>query len=116
MRLPLFPLHTVLFPHLPLPLHAFEERYRAMVRDVVAEGSPYAGRFVVVLITDGSEVAEPGSGAPAIAALGTIAEVRQAERFADGPRETARFTAPQALARAGAVKTTIWPRFGFSNR
>ncbi|MDP9468526.1 MAG: LON peptidase substrate-binding domain-containing protein, partial [Chloroflexota bacterium] len=26
MRLPLFPLHLVLFPHLPLPLHIFEER------------------------------------------------------------------------------------------
>jgi Lon protease-like protein len=30
MQLPHFPLHTVLFPHLPLPLHIFEERYRAM--------------------------------------------------------------------------------------
>jgi hypothetical protein len=32
MRLPHFPLHAVLFPHLPLPLHVFEERYRAMAR------------------------------------------------------------------------------------
>ena len=46
MQLPLFPLHTVLFPHLPLPLHIFEERYRAMATDLLAERSPFAGRFV----------------------------------------------------------------------
>jgi Lon protease-like protein len=44
MQLPVFPLHTVLFPHLPLPLHVFEERYRAMAADLTADGSPYAGR------------------------------------------------------------------------
>jgi Lon protease-like protein len=54
MRLPLFPLHTVLFPHLPLPLHIFEERYRAMAADLMAEGSPFAGRFVVSMITEGT--------------------------------------------------------------
>ena len=40
MQLPLFPLHTVLFPHLPLPLHIFEERYRAMAADLLAERLP----------------------------------------------------------------------------
>ena len=34
MKLPHVALHTVLFPHLPLPIHVFEERYRAMARDV----------------------------------------------------------------------------------
>ena len=34
-RLPVFPLATVLFPGLVLPLHIFEERYRALVRDLV---------------------------------------------------------------------------------
>ena len=33
-RLPLFPLGTVLFPASLLPLHVFEERYRALVRDL----------------------------------------------------------------------------------
>lgn len=82
MRLPHFPLHVVLFPHLPLPLHIFEERYRAMTRDVLAEASPYGGRFVVSLITSGSEVGA-GDG-PITGAVGTVAEVRRAERFADG--------------------------------
>jgi Lon protease-like protein len=80
MRLPLFPLHTVLFPHLPLPLHVFEERYRAMTVDLVADGSPYAGRFVVSMITEGSEVGADAT----VHDVGTICEVRSAERFGDG--------------------------------
>ena len=75
MRLPYFPLHVVLFPHLPLPLHIFEERYRAMTRDLLADGSPYAGRFVV---SNGGDEDEPEGS------VGTVAEVRRAEQFADG--------------------------------
>jgi Lon protease-like protein len=80
MRLPHFPLHTVLFPHLPLPIHVFEERYRAMARDVMDDDSPYAGRFVVSMITDGREV----GGEAQTQAIGTICEVRSAEQFPDG--------------------------------
>jgi Lon protease-like protein len=81
VRLPLFPLHTVVFPHLPLPLHVFEERYRVMTADLLAEGSPYAGRFVVAMITSGQEAGDP---APSTRSVGTVCEVRRAERFADG--------------------------------
>ncbi len=87
MRLPLFPLHVVLFPHLPLPLHVFEERYRALTRDVVAQGSPFAGRFVVSMITEGSEVApsrNEGARVTQTRQIGTIAEVHSAEQFGDG--------------------------------
>ena len=80
MRLPHFPLRTVLFPHLPLPIHVFEERYRAMSRDLLAEDSPYAGRFVISMITDGQEVGGEGGSRP----IGTVAEVRSAEQFPDG--------------------------------
>lgn len=81
MRLPLFPLHTVVFPHLPLPLHVFEERYRAMARDLMAEDGPYAGRFVVSLIVEGREAGDPNART---CATGTICEVRTAERLPDG--------------------------------
>ncbi len=89
MRLPYFPLHAVLFPHLPLPLRVFEERYRAMARDALAPGSPFAGRFVVSMITDGPEVIEgrpAGRGAEATraSAIGTVAEVRSADQLPDG--------------------------------
>ncbi|MFC0597075.1 LON peptidase substrate-binding domain-containing protein [Streptomyces palmae] len=63
-RLPLFPLNTVLFPGLVLPLNVFEERYRALMRDLSAlpEGAPR--RFGVVAIRDGHEVAPSGAGMP----------------------------------------------------
>jgi uncharacterized protein len=80
MQLPYVPLHTVVFPHLPLPIHVFEERYRAMATDLMADGSPYGGRFVVSMITDGPEVGGNASTRP----IGTICEVRTAERFPDG--------------------------------
>ena len=36
-ELPLFPLNTVLFPGMPLPLHIFEERYKEMIADCIRE-------------------------------------------------------------------------------
>lgn len=83
MRLPHFPLAVVLFPHLPLPLHIFEERYRAMTRDLMADGSPYGGRFVISMVSAGAEGGATDDGLTA-GTIGTIAEVRRAERFADG--------------------------------
>ena len=38
--LPLFPLGTVLFPGLVLPLRIFEDRYRQLVRDLYAGFEP----------------------------------------------------------------------------
>jgi Lon protease-like protein len=81
MRLPYFPLHTVVFPHLPLPLHIFEERYRAMTRDILADDSPYGGRFVVSMIVNGQEA---GGATATGRAVGTICEVRSAEQLDDG--------------------------------
>jgi Lon protease-like protein len=54
-NVPIFPLNTVLFPSLPLPLHIFEERYRRMVEDL-RHGD---GRFCVALIKEGQEVGGP---------------------------------------------------------
>ena len=54
--LPLFPLNTVLFPGMVLPLHIFEERYKLMINHCLEEERP----FGVLLIREGKEV---GSGA-----------------------------------------------------
>ena len=51
-RLPMFPLGSVLFPGLGLPLRVFEPRYREMMADCL-DGD---GSFGVVLIERGSEV------------------------------------------------------------
>ncbi|MFJ4693515.1 LON peptidase substrate-binding domain-containing protein [Streptomyces sp. NPDC088766] len=64
VRLPLFPLNTVLFPGLVLPLNVFEERYRALMRDLLKTPEEEARRFAVVAIRDGHEVAPAAPGLP----------------------------------------------------
>ncbi|WP_419994164.1 LON peptidase substrate-binding domain-containing protein [Streptomyces boninensis] len=61
--LPLFPLNTVLFPGLVLPLNVFEERYRAMMRALL-ELDEEERQFGVVAIRDGREVAPTAPGLP----------------------------------------------------
>jgi hypothetical protein len=79
--LPLFPLGSVLFPGRLLPLHVFEERYRALVRDLLS--APGDRRELgVVAIRAGREV-----GADSLRALhevGCVAQVRRVDRYADG--------------------------------
>ena len=77
MDLPLFPLNTVLCPGIALPLHVFEDRYRALVRHCLETTSP----FGIVLIREGREI---GSGAISFSGVGTIAEIRDAGRRDDG--------------------------------
>jgi Lon protease-like protein len=77
MQLPLFPLNTVLCPGIALPLHVFEDRYRALVRDCLEATSP----FGVVLIREGREA---GTGPISFVDTGTIAEIRDAGRLEDG--------------------------------
>lgn len=59
-RLPLFPLDSVLYPGLVLPLHVFEERYRKLVADLLAVPEDAPRRFGVVAIRCGHEVAPTG--------------------------------------------------------
>jgi uncharacterized protein len=74
--LPMFPLGTVLFPSAVLPLHVFEPRYRAMVRDCLA-GERELG---VVLIERGSEV----GGGDVRSDVGTVAHIVRADELPDG--------------------------------
>lgn len=64
VRLSLFPLNTVLFPGLVLPLNVFEERYRAMMRELLKTPEDEPRRFAVVAIRDGYEVAPSSPGLP----------------------------------------------------
>ncbi|WP_328860254.1 LON peptidase substrate-binding domain-containing protein [Streptomyces sp. NBC_00306] len=63
-RLPLFPLNSVLFPGLVLPLNVFEERYRALMRELLKTDESEPRRFAVVAIRDGREVAPTLPGMP----------------------------------------------------
>jgi hypothetical protein len=61
----------VLFPGLVMPLNVFEERYRALVRDLLALPDDGPRAFGVVAIRDGHEVAAgPDGSAPSGAAAG----------------------------------------------
>lgn len=46
MRLGLFPLNLVLFPHTRIPLHIFEPRYRTLVHQCMHEGSVFGVNLV----------------------------------------------------------------------
>jgi len=54
-RLPVFPLGTVLFPGLVLPLHIFEERYRDLVKHLLSRPDGDPREFGVVAIKQGWE-------------------------------------------------------------
>lgn len=75
-RLPLFPLGTVLFPGMLLPLHLFEERYRRLMADR-RDADPIFG---VVLTRQGHEV----GARPEIHEIGTAASLIGAGRYPDG--------------------------------
>lgn len=74
--MPMFPLGSVLVPSMVLPLHVFEPRYRALVRDVL-DG---AGEFGVCLIERGHEV----GGDDVRTDVGTVARVHEATELPDG--------------------------------
>ena len=78
--LPLFPLGTVLFPGLLLPLHIFEDRYRQLVRDL-ADG-PEPRRFGVIAIRHGRETGV--DGIQALYEIGCTAILRQVKPLEDG--------------------------------
>jgi len=66
-ELPLFPLHTVLFPDGRLALRIFEQRYLEMAKACLKHGSP----FGVCLIRDGAEVGAPATPSE----VGTLARI-----------------------------------------
>jgi Lon protease-like protein len=77
-RLPMFPLpRVVLFPHASLELHIFEERYRAMTRDVLA-----GSRFLAVsLIAPGERETDDQ---PAVQRVAGVGEIVMAHELHDG--------------------------------
>jgi Lon protease-like protein len=70
--LPLFPLDTVLFPGMVLPLHIFEERYKLMINHCLDEERP----FGVLLAGDGGTVTPYR--------VGTTTAIARVNRLDDG--------------------------------
>ena len=77
MKLPLFPLNTVLFPGCVLDLQVFEARYLDMIARCMKQGSG----FGVVCILEGSET---GDIEPDIAGIGCEARVSDFQKQDNG--------------------------------
>ena len=75
MKVPLFPLNTVLFPGGPLPLRIFEARYLDMISECLKADVP----FGVLLIRDGQE-----TGPASTHEVGTLAKIVDWYRGSDG--------------------------------
>ncbi|WP_354567777.1 LON peptidase substrate-binding domain-containing protein [Glaciihabitans sp. UYNi722] len=70
--LPMFPLGSVLFPHMPVQLRVFEERYLVMLSRILQQEP---SEFGIVLIERGQEV---GGGEHRFE-LGTVAQITELE-------------------------------------
>src|SRR5215475_5169114 len=76
MEIPLFPLpNLVLFPHIVVPLHIFEERYKLMINGCL-ERSEFFGLVLLRSVDDEKE--------DAIHRVGVTARIVEVERLAEG--------------------------------
>ncbi len=82
VRLPLFPLGTVLVPGLVLPLHIFEPRYRLLVEALTSLPEDAPKQFGVVAIRSGREVGV--HGVSALHPVGCTADLREVTPYSDG--------------------------------
>lgn len=81
-RLPMFPLNSVVYPGLPLPLRVFEDRYRALVAHLLAEPDPARRLFGTVAIREGYEVGERGR--QSLYRVGCLLQLTDVEQHRDG--------------------------------
>jgi len=80
--LPMFPLNTVLFPGVSVPLHVFEDRYRALVHHLLRYDDPTERRFGSVAIREGYEVGD--HGAQSLFRVGCRVQLTEVEPHPDG--------------------------------
>jgi Lon protease-like protein len=77
--IPLFPLpNVVFFPRIPLPLHVFEPRYRAMVQDALR-----GARLIGMVLLRG-DWQEDYYGRPPVFGTGTVGQIVHVEELVDG--------------------------------
>lgn len=79
---PLFPLNTVVFPGLAVPLNVFEDRYRALVHRLLRINDPTERLFATVAIREGYEVGERIG--QSVHRVGCLLQLLHAEEHEDG--------------------------------
>lgn len=78
----MFPLNTVLFPGVRMPLHVFEDRYRALVHHLLTISDKSLRVFGIVAIREGFEVGSHGS--QSVHRIGCVAQMTSVEPHPDG--------------------------------
>ncbi len=78
----MFPLNTVVFPGMSVPLHVFEDRYRMLVRHLLTVEDPAARVFGTVAIREGYEVGD--HGAQSVYRVGCVLQLTEVDRREDG--------------------------------
>lgn len=80
--LPMFPLNSVLFPGVSVPLLVFEDRYRALVHHLLRVPDPVERVFGSVGIREGYEVGD--HGAQSLFKVGCRVQLTEVEPHPDG--------------------------------
>jgi Lon protease-like protein len=84
-QLPIFPLNTVVFPGVTVPLHVFEERYRALVHHLLTIPDKSLRLFGIVAIREGYEVGQPRVPArQSVHRVGCVVQMTSVEPYEDG--------------------------------
>jgi Lon protease-like protein len=84
-QLPLFPLNTVVFPGVTLPLHVFEDRYRALVHHLLTIPDRSMRVFGIVAIREGYEVGAPRTAwTQSLHQVGCVVQLTSVEPYDDG--------------------------------
>jgi Lon protease-like protein len=81
-QLPLFPLSTVMFPGVSVPLHVFEDRYRALVHHLLTIPDKTLRVFGIVAIREGFEVGQ--HGVASVHRVGCVVQMTSVEPYEDG--------------------------------
>lgn len=80
--LPMFPLNTVVFPGITVPLRVFEDRYRALVHHLQRIADPADRVFGSVAIREGYEIGD--HGVQSLFRVGVRLQLTEVEEHPDG--------------------------------
>jgi Lon protease-like protein len=80
--MPVFPLNTVVFPGVTVPLHVFEDRYRALVHHLLTIADKPQRLFGIVAIREGYEVGR--HGVQSLHRVGCVVQMTSVAPYPDG--------------------------------
>lgn len=80
--MPIFPLNAVVFPGVTVPLHVFEDRYRALVHHLLTIAAKPDRLFGIVAIREGYEVGT--HGVASVHRVGCVVQMTSVEPYPDG--------------------------------